>query len=568
MASGLSNRQALPIVALLAGALLLTAGCPANDPSTSTSPRSERATSSPEPAGDAATVDPEPGETQQSVSVPDASHGKPAPDSDTPLADNPAAADGGHAASDPYGDKPAVDPVAENGRIFVDWPQPQVALLISGEQQGYLEPCGCAGLENQKGGLKRRHSLIKQLDEQGWPVVSVDLGDQIKRFGPQANIKFRKAVESLSQIGYTGVGFGPHDLRLPVEHLIGTAANLGGESPLFVSANVGLFELPSEFVAPFKVVEAGGRRIGITSILGPSHLGAINNDGIQIIPAEEGLQKALPELRQQADFLVLLSHATPAESRELAAKFPEFDIVVTAGGAAEPPREPTMLDGGKTRLVEIGHKGMYVAVLGLYDDPQTPIRYQRVPLDARFPDSPAMQQMLVEYQQELKEIGLGGLVPLDTPHPSGRKFVGSATCLECHTMAGDTWKNTPHAHATETLTKLDPPRQFDPECISCHATGWEPQKYIPFASGFRDLSQTPHLVTNGCENCHGPGSDHVAAQMGDVDVDDARMKELQEQMRVTLAEAEAKCLECHDLDNSPDFNFETYWPEVEHHGKE
>ena len=24
------------------------------------------------------------------------------------------------------------------------------------------------------------------------------------------------------------------------------------------------------------------------------------------------------------------------------------------------------------------------------------------------------------------------------------------------------------------------------------------------------------------------------------------------------------CLECHDLDNSPQFDFDTYWPQVEH----
>ena len=45
------------------------------------------------------------------------------------------------------------DALEKNGPIFVDWPQPQLALVFSGEMDGYLEPCGCAGLENQKGGL-------------------------------------------------------------------------------------------------------------------------------------------------------------------------------------------------------------------------------------------------------------------------------------------------------------------------------------------------------------------------------------------------------------------------------
>ena len=60
--------------------------------------------------------------------------------------------------------------------LFVDWPKPKAAILFSGEMDGYIEPCGCAGLENQKGGLKRRHTFIRQLKGQGWPLVSFDMG--------------------------------------------------------------------------------------------------------------------------------------------------------------------------------------------------------------------------------------------------------------------------------------------------------------------------------------------------------------------------------------------------------
>ena len=28
------------------------------------------------------------------------------------------------------------------------------------------------------------------------------------------------------------------------------------------------------------------------------------------------------------------------------------------------------------------------------------------------------------------------------------------------------------------------------------------------------------------------------------------------------------CMECHDIDNSPDFDFQVYWPKVEHTGKD
>jgi formate-dependent nitrite reductase cytochrome c552 subunit len=161
-----------------------------------------------------------------------------------------------------------------------------------------------------------------------------------------------------------------------------------------------------------------------------------------------------------------------------------------------------------------------------------------------------------------------------------RTFVGSSKCADCHESAYDAWKKSRHAHATETLTNPPErgdigPRHYDPECISCHVTGWEPAKYLPYQSGFTSIETTdavkasPQLHHVGCESCHGPGSAHVAAEEGEIEVDEKVASRLQLEMRQTLADAETGgCLKCHDLDNSPDFHkpgmFEKYWKKIEH----
>ena len=46
-----------------------------------------------------------------------------------------------------------------NGAIFTDWPTPKALVVITGELDGYIEPCGCTGKENQKGCLSRRRKI-------------------------------------------------------------------------------------------------------------------------------------------------------------------------------------------------------------------------------------------------------------------------------------------------------------------------------------------------------------------------------------------------------------------------
>jgi hypothetical protein len=115
---------------------------------------------------------------------------------------------------------PAVDKAAEDEALtppppFDGWANPVVALAITGQQLGYIEPCGCTGLENQKGGLARRFTLLKQLrDDKGWPVVALDVGSQVKRFGKQSEIKFQRTAEGLRAMDYKAAALGAEDLRL------------------------------------------------------------------------------------------------------------------------------------------------------------------------------------------------------------------------------------------------------------------------------------------------------------------------------------------------------------------
>lgn len=484
------------------------------------------------------------------------------------------------------GGKSTIDPIEANGEIFTDWPAPDLALMFTGQQMGFLEPCGCAGLENQKGGFKRRMTMMKQLRDQGWPLVAMDTGGLTRRFGAQAQMKLQKSFEGLNEMGYVAVGFGDKDLRLD---MLIEAVNLD-PNPL-LSANVGLADFESGFTRRFHVVERAGIKVGMTAVLGTNETeAAAKMRDLVTMPPAEAIAEVLPELEAaNCDELVLLVYADQNEAQALSVKFPQFRWVVAGKGSNEPPHRATTIEGSGAQLIEIGHKGMYAVVVGIYKQGEPKYRYQKVPLDHRFEDAPEMQQLLVRYQNQLKTLVTAGqgfepLTGKPLNPPRGEAFAGSESCADCHSTACEIFMASPHAHATKTLVELDPPRHYDPECLSCHVTGWNPQAYAPYSTGYVSLEVTPHLTMQGCENCHGPAKSHVDAENGDINVTDVEIENFRAALRMTIGENEGNkegqatgrvvdnCLECHDEDNSPDFDFQEYWNRdvepVKHYGKD
>jgi len=129
----------------------------------------------------------------------------------------------------------------------------------------------------------------------------------------------------------------------------------------------------------------------------------------------------------------------------------------------------------------------------------------------------------------------GGLLPGGGPTgDSGLtgKFVGAQRCSQCHANIHSDWSNTLHAKALETLEAIGQDR--NEVCLGCHTVGFGQE------GGFVSRRTTNSLAGVQCENCHGPGRDHVE------NVNDPTL-------RPKVDISASVCGQCHTGENHPNY---------------
>lgn len=437
--------------------------------------------------------------------------------------------------------------------LFAGWPgeRPDLVLVLSGEMHGYLRPCGCS--PGQQGGLARRGGLLDFLrEEKQWDALPLDLGDLVGKSSPLEADRYAYALESLQKLGYAAVGVGPEDLRISLGAILGQAINLKGTK--LVEANLTHVEedvqaLLAESIPPMTIAERGGVKVAIGAVMGDPPPGGLADKSAKVEPAGEAAGKLLDAMAAaKPDLKVLLAMMPVQEADKLAAARPGFDLILCQSRLEDSLVQEAHLVGS-TMVTWVGRKGKSVGIVGFWKSGEPRLRFELVPLDQRFAEDPEMNEVYARFIQAVKA---GGYVEkaAKTPLLDGEAYVGAARCGECHPRAYAKWRGTRHAHALESLQKAQPPGQdFNPECVQCHTTGFE------YATGFVTRDKTPHLVGNQCENCHGPGKRHS---------DDPKNKEWATAMRLSRNTVKQTCITCHDSDNSIHFQFETYWPKVEH----
>jgi Cytochrome c554 and c-prime len=481
--------------------------------------------------------------------------------------------------------------IKESQSLYYGWPKdrkPELALLLSGQVMGYLQPCGCSS--PQYGGLERRFNFVKHLHEvRGWPTVAVDVGDLIQSPSPQALIKYRYSMEAMRRIGYAAAGIGKNEISVSFLDLLAEYA-LNQPSPPVVCANIDNAQanLPDVLrPKPWVVVTppSGKSRVGIVGAVSPSVAKAPGGN-VKFDDFKKVVPDALKQVKGQgAEILVLLLNGTKEEATEAAKIFPDFSVILCLTREEEPPSQPRV--EGKTQIIEVGHKGRTIGVLAFFsgngNSNRWDVHYEGVRLGPEYEtpsgkdaDNPVLAlydayALEVKNQNYLAQYSKMPHAIQQVPQYQAAKYVGSQECKGCHKPSYKIWEESPHSHAYPTLVDAKRPalRQYDGECVKCHVIGFE------YDTGFVDEKKTPRLLNNGCENCHGPGSLHAKNERaGQTDAQlNALMNPYRTKPRETADEKKARmlkvnisCQKCHDQDNDVHWDIEKWVKgKIEHH---
>jgi nitrate/TMAO reductase-like tetraheme cytochrome c subunit len=302
-------------------------------------------------------------------------------------------------------------------------------------------------------------------------------------------------------------------------------------------------------------VRRGNLRIALIGVLDPRGMGENIGAGLAVEKMETTLTRVLPELRKQADAIVLLAFTDETTLAQLARDFYEVDVVL--GGKVSQPAQK-LLKENRSLISYAGNEGRALGWLkvranagkGAVQAAGDAITL----LEDHIPEHPALVAMAAEYRETVRKAKLAVDDPdrlADNMVPGVRAratYTGSQACIECHASAAIAWKKSGHSDAFASL--VDRKADADPSCILCHTVGFGTP------SGYRRQFGNTQLTDVGCESCHGPGSVHV--------------RERRDHLATTFKFrplGAGDCQQCHHGEFSRPFDWDGFWPRIKH-GKE
>ncbi len=385
----------------------------------------------------------------------------------------------------------------------------------------------------------------------------LDAGNMFGDPTPIGEMQNETLIEGMNRIGYAAANVGERELAGGVEKFLGFAEK--ADFP-FVSANVVTDPGGKPFVRPYTIEEVQVQgpeddaprrlRIGIIGLTqhDPDFLRSTpDGKNLVIIPPEEAIRKWIPKLRRKADVLVALVSMRYEDALEVAQAAADagapLDFVLGGMKKHFVSRDEASLLG-TTKIVYAGTLGRRLGELRVFLNGDRRVErsiFDAIWLTKTYPGDPGIESMvqttLADMNDWHREHQVYGS-PL-APVVIGSSYTGSQRCKRCHEVAFKVWEESAHADAMQTLARE---RQvYNPDCLQCHTTAYKKP------GGYMGLAATPTLADVGCEACHGAASTHpdsAVASFGRAGI--------------------GSCLPCHNRDNSPDFNFGSYWQRIRH----
>ena len=516
-----------------------------------------------------------------------------------------AAGESGSAAARPVADAGATPDARVASPPDAGARETRVTLVFAASTAGQLVPCGCS--PDQRGGLPRAVSLAQKLRRDNPNFLFADAGDLLfesaarppKQMLTQKELKARALARGEELLGAVARVVGQRDLALGADLLTATSGAVplldagapvpGTRATLLAHAGsvpVGLFaaglgEKPEATIAArARELRAQGARL-VVLLLQPrgdnafaaaqALVPAAHEAGVDLIvvgrrddPASDPDRKdasSPPVLAVEGhgqSFLrvdvvlgrgpLVLARAAEEKSGDLRALDERIERFRRQAEAA-PERRAQLL----AKVAELqARRASAAAAVEKAPEGATVATATFVPLTAEAGEDAEAKKLVDAYDARVSQLNLEEAKTQPESCPAARRgeasFVGVQRCAECHATEAAFWSKTNHAHAFQTLVKVN--KQFSLDCIRCHVSGWQQPGGVcridraavggaGLAGGFGVGRQDVQ-----CEVCHGAGSEHV--------------KDPPEHIAGKVPVA--VCMRCHEAANSPHFDDAKYRP--------
>ena len=391
------------------------------------------------------------------------------------------------------------------------------------------------------GGVARRATYIKSVLQDDKNVVVLDTGNVFGDPGLMGQIKAEIALEAMEMMSSDILNLGDHEFNYGEEFLLDYTKQFNVPT---ISANMVYKDTGDRVTTPHRIVEFDNFKVGFVGIVSTEYEATIvesneiNTRRIMVLDEAAALQTGIDEIKEEVDIIIVLAHAGMESCIAIAEETDGIDVII-CGQGNEITKEPLMING--VYLVKAGSQGMYVGnlVLTLNNNQIISAKGIIITLDEDIYEDEGLLLLMDEYHDRLEEYK-DELLDIEQESPDeGWYYTGYTTCKSCHPGQTDHWRDTDHAKAFTSLTKLS--QDYNPECIPCHTTG------LRYTGGFIMPDLTAAMEGVQCEMCHGAGGEHSETENVPYGIT-----------------SQSTCTKCHTPEKSPQFDYSTDYLQIRH----
>lgn len=388
--------------------------------------------------------------------------------------------------------------------------------------------------------MARRATLLDQVWSQGHPVLMIDAGDLMGRRSRIDREQTRFLCELTSEFGYDAIGLGEADLNYGLAYL---REMIDTYQLPYTSANVRLPDDGELLLPEYLLIERGGITFGVCSVMDVTYqimTMSAKDETFQVDDPTATLTDLIPRMREAgAESIVLLSHLGDSGSEAILAAVPGVDICLV-GHSRRPYRTERIVQ--QAALICASYEGRSIGRLeGQFEKGSGDLKAFDIvmtELNDAVADDPVMLERVEAFKVHLEEFRIASRgIYQQTQGSAKETFLTDRECRKCHQDIWDQMRDSGHTNALTTLSRKG--LGDAPECLVCHTTG-----YV-YIGGYDDKPPANRLRGVQCEACHSYGTLHRR---------DGKWAQ----------EARNTCVTCHDQENSPEFDYDTYWSKIAH----